>query len=245
VTTQTIDAAAAEQEAADAAAAVEAAENQLASGGKGVTVSALGKLRDRFRHAELTARGAHERAEAERRAARMAGLEEIGRQVDALAAGAGTELADALQEVADACSKVRTLTAAHDAAVADLIAAARDLHAEGRAPAGPRKSSGYVAVAVNAISHKRTTLHQFGGKLAAVLALAIDGQPEAAANKAELVTEQPAPLRATHYLRRRADGLIFTYDGKDLPGGWLGQLSRGELERLTDREVELYMRGEL
>ena len=245
MTTETIDASAADREAADAAAAVEAAEEQLASGGKGVSVSALGKLRDRFRHAELTARGAHERAEADRRAARMAGLEEIGRQVDALAAGAGTELAEALHEVADACGKVRSLAAAHDAAVADLIAAARDLRAEGRAPAGPRKTSADVAIAANAVSHKRTTVHQVGGKLAAVLALAINGQPEAAANKAELVTEQPAPLRATHYLRRAADGMIFTYDGKDLPGGWVGQLSRGELERLTDREIELYLQGEL
>jgi hypothetical protein len=46
-------------------------------------------------------------------------------------------------------------------------------------------------------------------------------------------------------VRRGPDGEIFTYDGKELPGGWIGQLSRGELERLTDREIELYLQGEL
>lgn len=245
IMTKTIGAAGADQDAAAAAAAVREAEDELGAGGRGVTAVALHKLRDGFRHAELAARGAHQRADRERQAARVAGLDEIGRQVDALAAGAGTELAEALQEVADACRKVRSLAAAHDAAMADLIAAAWDLRAESRAPAGPRKTSGYVAVAVNAISYKRTTVHRVGGKLAAVLALAIDGQPEAAANKAELVTEQPPPHRATHYLRRVADGVIFTYDGKDLPGGWVGQLSRGELERLTDRGIELYLQGEL
>lgn len=242
--TQTIDVDRADQHAADAAAAVEAVEEELASGAQKVTASGLHKLRDKFRHAELTARGAHERAERERAAARIAGLEEIGRQVDALADETGSQLSEALQEVADAVAKVRGIVAGHDTAIADLIAAARDLHAEGRAPGGPRATSAYIAVAADAITHKLTTVHRVGGKLAAVLALTLDGKPAEAADKAQLVTRVAAPQRAAHYLRR-PDGQVFTYGHKKLPDGWAGQLARGEMERLTDREIELYLRGEL
>ncbi|MGH3421311.1 MAG: hypothetical protein ACRDOD_17195, partial [Streptosporangiaceae bacterium] len=60
----------ADQDATDAAVAVNDAEQELASGAQSITVSALSKLRDKFRHAELAARGAHQRAERERAAAR-------------------------------------------------------------------------------------------------------------------------------------------------------------------------------
>jgi hypothetical protein len=72
----------AEQQAAEAAEAVSLAEARLARTGRGVTATALHKLRDAWRHADLAAAGARERAERERQAARMAGLEEIGQQVD-------------------------------------------------------------------------------------------------------------------------------------------------------------------
>jgi hypothetical protein len=242
--TKTLDVDAADRDAADASAAVDTAEQDLASGGQSVTVSGLHKLRDRFRHAELTARGAHERAERERAAARTAGLEEIGRQVDALAEETGSQLAEALQEVGDAVAKVRQIVTVHDASVADLIAAGRDLRAETRAPAGPRASSAYIAVAADSISHKLTTLHQVGGRLATVLKLAADGKPTEAVDKAHLVTQIAAPHRAAWYLRG-PEGQIFTYSRQKLPDGWLGQLARGEMQRLNDREIDLYLRGEL
>src|SRR5213592_4976024 len=103
------DVAHAEREAVEAAGAVAAAEERLASGGRGVTAAGLHKLRDAFRHADLTARGMRERAERERSAARLAGLEEIGVQVDALAGTAVEGLADAVAEVARACGRVREM----------------------------------------------------------------------------------------------------------------------------------------
>lgn len=243
--TQTIDVDRADRDVAGAAAAVDEAERELADGAQKVTASGLHQLRDKFRHAELTARGAHARAERNREAARAAGLEEIGRQVDDLAAGTGPELAEALQEVADAVAKVQRIVAGHDAGVADLIAAARDHRVEGRAPAGPRATSAHIAVSGDAISHKRTTVHQVGGKLRTVLALAIDGKPAEAADKAQPVTELAEPVPSRYYLRRRDDRMIFPYSGKKLPDGWVGQIARGEMEQLTDREIELYLAGEL
>ena len=114
-----------EADAAGARQDVERAERDLATGARNVGVSALHKLRDAWRHADLSAQGARERAERDRQAARLKGLAEIGAEVGRLAAGTDLDgLGQALADVATAAGRARAIAAAHDAAVADLIAAA-------------------------------------------------------------------------------------------------------------------------
>jgi hypothetical protein len=232
----------AEQEAAEAAEAVSAAEGRLAAGGRGVTAAGLHKLRDAFRHADLAARGARERAERDRAAARLAGLEEVGVQVDALAATAVAGLADAVGEVAAACARVRELAAAHDAQVGALIEAANDLGAEPRAPGGPRKSSAFVAASPGAVLHKTAEVRQLGAGVDAVIGHAVAGRVDDALAAAQVVVDVK-PARQDHYFRG-PNGAVVGLDDPIRPG-MQAQIVSGDLTPLSDAEVARYLAGEL
>jgi hypothetical protein len=119
------------------------------------------------------------------------------------------------------------------------VAAANELGAEGRAPGGPRKTSGYIAVAGKTIVHKRTTLSPAGPRLERILAAAAAGDPDGAYEDAGLVSQMPEPRRSDHYVRR-PDGMVFTHDGP-LPDAWKGALARGELVELSEREIREYL----
>ena len=107
----------AETEAAGARREVERAESALAAGGKGVTAGALHVLRDKWRHATLSAEGARQKAERDRQAVRLKGLEQIGAETDKLAAGADLDsLGHALVDVAAAAERARAVAGAHNAA---------------------------------------------------------------------------------------------------------------------------------
>jgi hypothetical protein len=232
----------AEREAAQAAEAVSKAEARLAATGGGVSSGALHKLRDAFRHADLAARGARERAERERQAARLGGLEEVGAQVDAFAATAVAGLSDAVAEVAAACARVRELGAGHDAAVADLIAAANDLDVELRAPGGPRKPSAFVATGPGAIQHRTTEVRQLGAAVEAVIGHAAGGRVDDAM-AAAVVVQDVKPARADHYYR----GLNGAIIGLDDPvnAGMAAQITAGDLKELSAAEVTRFLAGEL
>ena len=240
---QTIAPIQADRERTEAGAAVDAAEAQLASGARGVSAVALSKLRDRFRHADLTARGAHERAEQERQAARLSGLGEIGDQVDSLAASSSAEMAGALRTLAAAAGQVRALAAGWDGAVAELVAAARDLGAEPPAPSGPRKSSGFITVRDRAVVHKRTEVRPVAPHLDQAIAAAVSGDAEQAITLAAMVTGLPEPRRADNYFRATG-GQIISYDNP-LPGGIAIQVTSGELVPLSEVEVAQYLEGTL
>jgi hypothetical protein len=231
-----------EREAAEAKAAVAAAEERLASGGRGVSAGALHKLRDAFRHADLAARGTRERAERERAAARLDGLEEVGVQVDALAATAIAGLDDAVAEVAAACAKVRELVAGHDQQVAGLIEAANDLGVEPRAPGGPRKSSAFLAAGPGTIQHKTAEVRQLGPGVEAVIGHAVAGHVDDAIAAAQVVADV-RPTRADHYFR----GLNGAIIGLDDPigQGMRAQIQSGDLVELTSAEVARFLAGEL
>lgn len=243
MTTQAIDPAHADRERAEAGAAVDAAEAQLASGARGVSIAALNRLRDKFRHADLSAQGAHERAERERQGARLSGLGEIGDQVDALAATGSAEMAEAFRALAGAAARVRALAARWDGTVSGLAAAARDLGAEPPAPGGPRKSSGFVAVRDRAVVHKRTEVRPVAPHLDQAIAAAVSGDAEQAIALAVMVAGLPEPRRAGNYLRA-AGGQVIAYDNP-LPGGIAHQVSSGELVPLSDAEISRYLAGEL
>jgi hypothetical protein len=233
----------AEQDHAAAAAAVETAEAQIAAGGRGISFEKLHNLRDRARHATLTAQGARERTERDRVAARLAALEALGEQADSLAASDGGGIPEALQEVADAVARVRALAGEWDANVGALTTAARELGAEAAAPAGPRKTSAFVAVTGDGLTYKRTQLRPIAGKIEQILAHAVAGDVISAVAAARMVTEQPAPHRAEHYFGG-SNGLIVVQDGVLNPG-MEAQLRAGNLTPLTESEIQKYLAGEL
>ncbi|MGI8452145.1 MAG: hypothetical protein ACR2MP_34160 [Streptosporangiaceae bacterium] len=239
----TTDIAEAEQAAGEAAQAVETAEAQLAAGKKGVTASTLHKLRDTYRHSLLATEGAKAKAERERAAARLAGLGEIGRQVDAAAAAAPHDLPAALIVLAAAAATVRDLAGQWDGLVAELSAAAADLGAEPAAPAGPRKSSAFVTVARMSIVHKLTELQPVGPKIDQAIQHALRGDTEAAAAAAVQVVTRAEPQRMDHHFWSPNGTVMAMTD--PLPPGIAVQVRAGELRPLTAIKVDRYRAGEL
>jgi hypothetical protein len=238
----TAETARAEREAAEAAEAVSAAEGRLAAGGRGVTAAGLHRLLDAFRHADLAAPGTRECAERERAKARLDGLEEVGVQVDALAATAIAGLDDGVGGVAAACSRVRELAAGHDETVAALIEAANDLGVEASAAGGPRKSSAFVAAKVSAIQHKTAEVRQLGAAVEAVIGQAVAGRVDDAMAAAVGVAEV-RPARQDHYFRG-VNGAIVGLDDPIRPG-MQAQIVSGDLRELSAAEVARYLAGEL
>jgi hypothetical protein len=234
----------AEQAAADAKAAVDDVEEQIVSGTRSVTAAALHRVRDVWRHADLSAQGARQRAEADRRAARMAGLEKIGAAVDTLAAGEGATaaMAGALRDIAAACERLRSLAADHDAQVADLIAAAADLGAEAAAPGGPRPTSAHVAVRDDAIVHGSTGIRPVGARIAAAVGHAVAGDTDRAITDVQTVTYRT--LSRPDYLIRGSGGQLLAFSG-ELHAGIAAQVQARTVQVLSEHDIDLYMKGEL
>ena len=186
----------ADDELAQARARVDEAEAKLASGTGSVSATLLHRVRDAWRHADLSARGAHERAERERRQARLDGLAKIGDEADKLASGAPLDgIAEALRDVASAAARVRELAATHDGALAELAAAAQEFGAEPEAPGGPRSSSAFVAVRGAMVVHKTTVVRPVGEHVVGALALALEGDTAAAVAAVSPVIRLRAPER--------------------------------------------------
>lgn len=234
------------QAEADAAAArenVDRTEADIATGNRRVTASALHKIRDAWRHADLTAEGARKRADQERRAARLAGLEQIGTAVEQLAASTETAaMTGALRDVATACARFRELAAGHDAAVAELVAAAQDHGVEPAAPGGPRGTSAHVAVEHGAIVYKRTRVRPLGS-CSPALSKAMEGDVAGAIAELDITTHQAEPKRPD-YLLRGENGMLIAITG-ELNGPMAGQISTGVVQRLGEREIDRWMAGEL
>jgi hypothetical protein len=235
----------AEKAAAKARRDVDQAEADILTGKRSVTADALHKLTDRWRHADLTATAARRQAEQDGHEARLEGLEAIGAEVDRLAASPQPEgLADALRDIADACARVRSVANAHDADVADLVAAATALRVEPAAPAGPRKTSSFVALkGRDSISHKAVTVSPVGARIGAAIGHAVSGDLDRALAEVWAVTVISESKRPLHLLRNQS-GTLFPY-GSELNSGMLSQIRSGALTELSAHDIDLYMRGEL
>jgi hypothetical protein len=247
MTTSVKDAGAA---AATAKRDVDDAEAELASGSPSVTASALHKLRDAWRHADLAAQGAQVRAEQDRRNARIKGLEMIGTEIDKLA-GAGTAAAmeDALRDVAAACARVRELAGSHDAAVFEFVQAAEDFGAEPPAPGGPRATSARIAVRKDrangdSVLHGRTLVSPVGSKIQAAIAFAVEGDPDRAVAHARPAAELPEPGRPKYLLRdvRSRNVIAMTSEPAE---AMYSRIRSGDIELLSGYDIDLYMAGEL
>lgn len=235
---------------AAAKSAVDQAEADLLSGERSISADVLHKLRDGWRHADLTAQRTRQAAEEERREARLTGLAAIGAEVDKLAQPEHAEqLAEALRDVAAACARFRALADAHDADVADLVAAAADLKAEPKAPAGPRETSSYVAVNGDTVTHKRITVRPLGGRVQAALGHAVSGDIDRAAAEVRAVATAPEARRPDHLLRNVRSQMLVPIYGT-LNDGMQAQLKTnnprsGDLVELSEYDVDRYMTGEL
>jgi hypothetical protein len=223
---------------------VRQAEAKLASGDRSVTVEALHKLRDRFRHATLSAQGAQARAEQERQQARLDGLQQVGAEVDRLVSDdTAGGIRDALQEAAQAIMRVRGMAAAHDVRVADLIAAAADLEVEPLAPGGPRTTSADVAVDRASIVHKDQRVTPVRRQVEMALGLVLQGALEDALAEVRPVVPLRVEERPDHLLRGRG-GMLVPVHG-DLNMNQLAQLRSGDLVELGQGDIDRYMRGDL
>jgi hypothetical protein len=251
MTTTTTDVQDAQADAAAAKNAVAEAEADLLSGKRSISADLLHKVTDRWRHADLTAQRARLAAEEERRSTRLKGLEAIGAEVDKLAQPEHSDqLADAMRDIAAACARFHLLAQAHDADLADLVAAATDLRAEPAALAGPRETSSYVAVKGDTIAHRRVVLTPLAGHVRAALAHAMNGDINQAVTEIRTATKAvPEPRRPDHLLRNVRSGNIVEIYGP-LTDGMKAQLRSsnprsGELDELSDHDIDLYMEGEL
>lgn len=223
---------------------VRKAETALANGSSTAGFDVLHRLRDRWRHADLAAQGAHARAETERRQVRLDGLAQIGTQVDQVAGSdLNRALGEALAAVADACAKVRALAGEHDEMVAALVAAAVDLQVETKAPGGPRATSGHVAVEGRSVQHKATMLAPVAERVEQALQFAVAGDVKRAAHMARPVVEAPAAKRPDHLLRGN-NGVLHPIDG-DLNSGMQAHIRSGALVPLSSVDVDRWMAGEL
>jgi hypothetical protein len=227
-----------------ARAALDHAERQLASGTGGVDVNTLHRLRDKWRHAHLSAEGAAVRAEQEQAKARMDALTGLGAQIDQLAADDPRGvIAAALAQVVEACARVRALGRDHDAGLVELTAAAQDLGVEAAAPGGPRATSGHVAVEGQAVIHRRTKLVPVGRQVERALSLALTGDLEAAVAEVHPVTAIPEPRRPDHLLRG-SGGMLVPVHG-EISAMMLNQLRTGDLVDLGQHGINQYMAGDL
>jgi hypothetical protein len=247
MTTSVKDAGAA---AATAKRDVDDAEAELASGSQSVTASALHKLRDAWRHADLTAKGAQTRAEQDRAADRLKGLEMIGAEVDKVAASdTAAALEGALRDVAAACTQVRELAGTHDKSVSELVAAATDLQAEPPAPGGPRATSARIAVRKDrangdSVLHGRTLVSPVGTKIQAAIAYVVEGDADRAVAHARPATELPDPDRPRYLLRDvRSRNVIAMTSEPD--AAMYSRIRSGDVELLSGYDIDRYMEGEI
>ena len=242
MTTSVKDAAAA---ATAAKSDMDRAESEVASGGTSVTAPLLHKLRDTWRRADLAAKGARVRAEQDRRDARLQGLTAIGAEIDELATSDETvALADAIRDVTAACIRVRELAAAHDNAVAELAAAAEDLGAEPMAAGGPRATSARVAVRNGAVIHEYTAVSPIGTRVQVALEHAMNGDPDRAVAHVRAMIQLPEAKRPDYLLRDVRSGNLVALSA-ELTDGMRARIRSGDLEVLSDFDVDRYMAGEL
>ena len=232
----------ADREAREAQADVDSTESELASGQKKVPFARLHRIRDRARHAELTAQAARAKAEQERREAHAAALADLAAEIDAAAAQGATGLPEAIQGVAAACARVRELAAAHDAGVAALRAAAIDLGCRPPAPGGPREVDARIAVTKDGVQHDRAVLYTVSDHVRAVIERAVAGDIVSAAALVKASGVVEPPKRADHYLRGRNGQIIVLQ--VELSQIQRNQIKKGDLVPLTEAEIRAYLAGE-
>jgi len=245
------DTAAADRKAGAAAAAVRQAESDLAGGRRAISVDALHEARDKRRHAVLAARGERARAERAQEDARLAGLQEVGRQVDKLAASdlAG-DLSEVLRAIADACARARAIAREWDVSVRELIEAARDLDVKEDPPGGaPWAPEGLAVRSLPGsqwVTHHRSRLTPVTADIARAIDRAVIGKPDDGLLLVQGVTELPEPRRPARVFHAPRGGqyhAVYTTD--PLSEGWLAQIKSGALRELGADEIEAWMRGEL
>lgn len=240
----------AQAEAAEAEQAAADLEASAVEGGK--TAAAPSKVVEAKALADFARQRAgriRERADRAAAARRLLQLEQVGKDVEALAASAsrpGESIEAAVAKIAEGRAELLKLCAGHDAQVLALIARARQLDVEQPAPSGPRASSAHVAIVGNGITSTSgiqsgtATVRRTDEKTArAAAALAADGKPEQAIAQLQAARYVKPPERAPYYFL----GTNGQVHGVDNPKIFAYQLSHGQARELTPDEVDAYLDG--
>lgn len=236
------------QEAADLVAALERAAIE----GKDKPKNAAAATEAKQLHEFAVKRAARTRdlADQARAARRLLDLEQVGKQVEQIAAAASAPdagMAAALRQIADGWTKLQQLGGDHDAKVGDAITAARQLGVEPAAPNGPRASSAHVAIVGGSrlegpagIQSGNAIVGKIGDKVLAEAAqLAAKGDADSALKRLQAARYAQPPERQPHYFLG-ANGLVHGVDNPDM---FRDQLRKGEMRELDDAEVDAYLDG--
>lgn len=206
--------------------------------------------------AEALARFARERAVRQRARAdrakaarRLLDLEQVGKDVEQIHAAAVTPdagMVAALTAITNGYAALHQLADAHNGKIKDAIGRARELGAEPPAPSGPRASSAHVTV------HTGNRKVQSGGAIVQMVdkrdiddavAIAIQGDADAAVRRLNAAQRTDPPKRADHYCVGH-NGMVHGYSDDAGPKSALpAMVARGELHELTPDEVEAYLDG--
>lgn len=232
----------ADADAAAARAAVDQAEDAIASG-KRFGVDKLTALVTRSRHADLTAEAARAKAEQEREQARREALTGVAAEIDALAEAGVEGLREALADVAAAAERARQAARAWDAQLTEVDGAASALSCRAPAPGGPREADERVAIRDDGtVYHGETVLKRLGSRIDAALGHALGGDVVSATAAAEVTAKARTPERADHYVRGRGGLVVAIYGDPDV--NQQAQLRTGQLVELNEREIRAYLAGD-
>jgi len=212
------------------------------------------ELLERRHLAEFSARRVdvtRDRAERARKARRLLSLQEIGHEIDKLAAersGPHDELAAVARRIAESAAELRALCEGHDRQVSELISRATELQAEEPSALGPRVSSAYIARVLGSfgrpdgVAHGRTQVVLIGKKAEAAAAMAAAGDADRAVALIAGIHRQRELARADRYYR--AGDHIVAESGPQ-SAHFAEQERDGRLVRLTAAETTLYLEGRL
>lgn len=195
---------------------------------------------------ELSARRVdvvRKRVEASKAAARLAALEQVGTEIDQLAAEASsaTGIPGAVNAIAVACAQLRAACQEHDDRVRMLHDRAAVLVSEPGRP-GPRASSAYVVRAGNgAVRHRGTLVQATGDGVRRAIELACAGDVPGALTEVSPVVDKTPPAPSAYY-RDVLDGVVTPSYGP--PYRALEEMIRsGRMVQMTPEEVSSWQQS--
>jgi hypothetical protein len=188
------------------------------------------------------------RAEKARAARRLAGLADLGQDVDECAeamAGPGSDkLTALLSALASAAEDLRAQVGQHDARVTELARRAAGLNCEPAVQGKPVASSAFVARAQQnqMVQHRGTQVSSIGGvRLAQLVDLSVRGD---LAGTEALVsgTVRHRAHRADHYFLIHQDGSVLPCNGVTNRPPYTDLVRGGLAREMTDDEVNAHLR---
>ena len=240
----------AEREAAEAAELLAELERSAVEDPQPPSPAAVVEQRELGRFAALRVAHTRKRADRAKAAARLLALDQVGRDVMALATAAAepnAAIVATARKLALTAATLAELCRQHDQQVTALVDRAKAQRVEEAAPVGPRATSAHVALVLGAhgrdgIQSGRVRVLLIGERAREAALQAAEGDADGAVALIQSVHEQPAPARADRYYR--APSGIVAESGPE-SAEMARQVRAGEIVPLTGAEVRLYLEGKL